>query len=114
MDQRVMIGRQDDGPWWLGAIERGTMWPAINLDDRGLRVAFRGVAGDIGPAFDAYAGSLGIRIIDGDGASFAASVVIAQRGSLASPAAPPAVHILAHRQQGSATTAAITARLESD
>ena len=100
MDQRVMIGREDCGPWWLPPSREGPCRPAITLDQRGLRVAFRSVAGDVGPAFDVYAGHSDICIIDADGTQFATSILIAQRSS---PVAPmktePAIQILAHRQE---------------
>jgi hypothetical protein len=115
MDQRVAIGREDGGAWWLMAIEGATTWPAITLDERGLRVNFRSPAGDEGPAFDVYADRSDVRIIDVDGTAFAASILIAQRSP---PVAPmkvePAIQILAHRQEESARKETVTARLPSD
>ncbi len=116
MDQRLVIGRNDAGSWWLVAVESGTTCPAINLDQRGLRVSFRSATGDVGPAFDVYAGALGVHLLDLDGDGFAASVIIAQRSSPTSTAGVESViQILGHHSSTPAATTAVIARfLDAD
>ena len=80
-DIRVIVGRRDTEPWRLVATEGATAFPPLELDGRGLRVAFRAVTGAPGPAFDVYAGPFGIEVIDGDGRRFDTALLVVSRGS---------------------------------
>jgi hypothetical protein len=105
LDCRVTIGNEESGSWWLVAREGQVIWPAITLDARGLRVAFRSPNGDIGPVFDAYAGDLGIGLVDTDGNPFATTVFIAQHG------ASTGVLLLGHSRSGADPAVPVNARL---
>jgi hypothetical protein len=112
MDWRVAIIGGNDSSWSLVVREGNTAFPPIGLVESGLRVAFRSPAGDAGPVFDAYAGSLEIGIVDDSGSTFAADVFIAQRRLAVAPIdAPSAVLLRGHRQSDRPMMPAVTCRL---
>jgi hypothetical protein len=114
LDCRVTIGQEDGASWWLLAREGQMLWPAITIDERGLRVVFQGPNGDAGPAFDVRAGRLGIELVDANGDRFATSVFIAQRGSPAAPSlASTGLVLLGHSRAGADSALHVSARLAS-